>query len=153
MTREPNRYAHAVTGRSAATTMCGVLRGNHDASPIIGTRYVDVTCPRCIKILQQEYPAVAGTMTVPATDHDKGRSPANFPHDCEACVYLGAVDGKDLYFCAGSKVPTVIARYGESPEDYDSGLAFVTTEPHLAVALVLALKRGLIQFGEVLRRL
>jgi len=153
VTREPAVYVHAVAGRSAVNTMCGARRGNHESSPRIAERYVDVTCPHCIKVLQRDYPAVAGTMTVPATDHDKGRSPANFPHDCEACVYLDSVDGKDLYYCPGTSVPTVIARYGESPEDYESGLAFVTKEPHLALALVLALKQGLVQFGDVLRRL
>lgn len=50
-----------------------------------------------------------------------------FQHDaCPGCRYLGpwGTEGKpiDLWFCdQGGNLPTVIARYSDTPEDYSSG--------------------------------
>jgi hypothetical protein len=91
-----------------------------------------------------------------AAVHDKRKSPAAWEHDCETCVYLDTVEGEkvhDLYFHPDPHRPTVIARYGSRGEDYYSGLAFASHDPLLALALILALKRGLIKFEDALRKL
>lgn len=57
----------------------------------------------------------------------------------------------DLYFCTkqGENLPTVIARYGDDPDEYKSGIRFGdgSTEPvdeELALAVKLARKMGLL---------
>lgn len=53
-----------------------------------------------------------------------------FQHDCEHCVCLGEFRAPeeppgdfDLYFCGqGFGHPTVIARFGDRGQDYQSGL-------------------------------
>ena len=80
-----------------------------------------------------------------------------FKHDCGRCDYLGdykAVNPNDvlqtrmvdLYFCGeGDFTWTVIARYGNSGEEYMSGNAFAygQSEP-LTVAAKRAIKQGLL---------
>lgn len=76
-------------------------------------------------------------------------------HDCGACVYLDTIEGKrthDLYFCRGTQDrPTIVARFGSDGPEYFSGLAFASKEPLIALGLVIALKRGLIQYDDALR--
>lgn len=77
-----------------------------------------------------------------------------FYHNCKKCCFLGTFDGNDLYFCSYGNmgIPTVIARYGEDPRDYWSGMAFgkmTLTEKHaivpLRVAFLIAKDLGLIE--------
>jgi len=72
-----------------------------------------------------------------------------YEHDCDECVFLDTVkdDGGmayDLYFCRQSGYPTVLARFGCSPENYKSGMASVGVDPELTAAATLAVKRGLL---------
>lgn len=62
-----------------------------------------------------------------------------FEHDCEGCVYLGAFDGRDLYYCDGE--PTVISRNSSDGGDYSSGLCFAEG-PHAMPRLAEALRRA-----------
>lgn len=67
-----------------------------------------------------------------------------FKHDCPQCVFLGTWEGKeDLYFCPQVHVPTVLARYGNKPEEYESGLNSGSRAP-LQKAQRLAVKRKLL---------
>ena len=79
-----------------------------------------------------------------------------FKHDCSYCDYLGdykAVNPNDviqtrvvdLYFCGDDSIWTVIARYGNSGEEYMSGNAFAygQSEP-LTIAAKRAIKQGLL---------
>lgn len=69
-----------------------------------------------------------------------------WPHDCEDCVYLGRVQGKDEdLYVHPEDAQTVIHRYGREPEDYISGLDFIEHVPELALAYVRAVKGGYIQ--------
>lgn len=45
-----------------------------------------------------------------------------YQHDCKSCRYLGEYNEYDLYYCANSIVPTVVARYGNHGADYTSGM-------------------------------
>ncbi len=66
-----------------------------------------------------------------------------FVHDCDGCVFLGANDIYDFYFCPDGG-PTVVARFGSGGQQYLSGLEIAmgveTKNPShpLAVALHLA---------------
>jgi len=79
--------------------------------------------------------------------HVPGDKPVHV-HDCGSCVFLGTRSGNgkryDLYYCPSreeSTIPSVIARYG-ADADYISGLEFISIEPMLAQAFVLALQAG-----------
>lgn len=47
-----------------------------------------------------------------------------YENDCKMCVFLGHKSDHDVYACSqGSKShPTIIARYGDDPSHYASGL-------------------------------
>jgi hypothetical protein len=67
------------------------------------------------------------------------QDPPKYQHDCDKCKFLGqAMDDKefcDLYYCPqGGHIPTVIARYGNEPEDYRSGLPGVDGDYFLKIA-------------------
>jgi hypothetical protein len=47
-----------------------------------------------------------------------------YVHDCTHCTFLGRHEGYDLYHCMKSGHPTVIARHGNSGEEYLSGMVF-----------------------------
>ena len=51
-----------------------------------------------------------------------------YEHDCKWCTSLGVFESKgtkyDLYHCMQGAIPTVIARYGNSPSEYISGVGF-----------------------------
>ena len=69
-----------------------------------------------------------------------------FEHDCSACHFLGQAGEYDLYFCDSlSDLPTVIARWGDLPHEYGSGMfaADLGAEPY-AEAKRRALEKGLI---------
>lgn len=76
-----------------------------------------------------------------------------YEHDCCRCVYLGqykltASERADLYVCASSLRPTVIARYSSSGPDYTSGLeASYGLNPDLTEARRRAEARGLLEFN------
>lgn len=68
-----------------------------------------------------------------------------FTHDCENCTYLGTMGSHDLYHCSqGGMLPTVIERFGNLEESYNSGMAFAELgiEPYVT-ARNLAILRGL----------
>lgn len=44
-----------------------------------------------------------------------------FKHDCKICSFLGSYQGTDLYEHKGI-YNTVVSRYGDSGEEYESGL-------------------------------
>ena len=68
-----------------------------------------------------------------------------YTHDCSACIFLGAYNEYDLYFCYQGGNKTVIARYGLNGTDYHSGLMLAATRqvhehvhPELRVAYLIA---------------
>lgn len=73
-------------------------------------------------------------------------------HHCTHCVFLGNYNGQDLYYCEGwGPTPTVMARYGDSPDEYVSGLARArhvtmsgTANRALRVAYLIARDKGLV---------
>lgn len=67
-----------------------------------------------------------------------------FEHDCNKCISLGSFQDHDLYFCKQGSLPTVIARFGNNPEDYKSGLIFADIDPELSEAKKRAISRSLI---------
>lgn len=69
-----------------------------------------------------------------------------YKHDCDACIPLGRFDDFDFYFCRQHGIPTVIARFGNHPGDYMSGLEFGKSghNSHLAIAYHMARARGLV---------
>jgi hypothetical protein len=73
----------------------------------------------------------------------------HFVHECERCVYLGEYRQHDLYFCTKQpNVPTVLARYGNDPSDYVSGVELATRDLILAEAVALARARNLLPAAE-----
>ena len=74
-----------------------------------------------------------------------------FKHDCEGCEFLATIQVMeidippkadctyDLYYCPSpSRVPTLIARYGDGGAQYLSGVEFADVNPVMAFALVAA---------------
>jgi hypothetical protein len=46
-----------------------------------------------------------------------------YAHDCNICIFLGALNGNDLYFCPAPSPrdeSSVIARFGARDEEYKS---------------------------------
>ena len=67
-------------------------------------------------------------------------------HDCSQAYYLGRFQEFDLYYCdhLGSKfLRTVVARFGNSPEEYLSGMLNAQYEESLREALDRAIKLGI----------
>lgn len=71
-----------------------------------------------------------------------------FTHDCVHCVYLGSYDGNDLYYCDAGGEQTVIARYGNDPDENKSGIIFQSTDRHLTTAASRANLFGLAELKE-----
>jgi hypothetical protein len=74
------------------------------------------------------------------------KSTPQFEHGCSmGCTYLGQFEGYDLYFCPQHTIPTVIARFGDEPHEYMSGMPRPGAEalPPLAIAKKLAIMMGL----------
>lgn len=63
-----------------------------------------------------------------------------FEHDCESCIFLGHMQGSDLYAHPNR---TVVARYSNDGPDYISGTEIAHMDTRLAVAFVLADKYGI----------
>ena len=78
-----------------------------------------------------------------------------FEHDCEDCIFLGTWEHRDLYYCPNRRpLPTLIARSGDEPYNYTSGMAFgevplteVSTSNPLRVAWLIANDLGLLKDG------
>jgi hypothetical protein len=64
-------------------------------------------------------------------------------HDCQECVFLGRWGTYDLYYHGGG-FETVIARYGSSGDDYQSGLNAARI-PYPRNPLAVALRRATIR--------
>jgi hypothetical protein len=67
-----------------------------------------------------------------------------FQHECPSCTFLGHFNDHDLYCCRGSALPTVLARYGNEPYEYISGIPSIDSVPELTEAIQRAVKQGLI---------
>jgi hypothetical protein len=73
-----------------------------------------------------------------------------YTHDCEDCVFLGRFENKDLYFCSQnqgkgiSKMPTIISRFGNEPQNYISGLWLAENNHFLKEAHRRAKEKGLL---------
>jgi hypothetical protein len=77
-----------------------------------------------------------------------------YSHYCHDCKFIGTYDGCDLYFCktCGKYQPTVVARYGDEIEKYQTGHHFGKvslkdkwTHTPLRVAQLIAKDLGLIE--------
>jgi len=45
-----------------------------------------------------------------------------FTHDCDRCTFIGRVGDRDIYTCdQGGAVNTVVARWGDEGQEYESG--------------------------------
>ncbi len=80
--------------------------------------------------------------------------PPHYAHPCELCEYLGEAEwgGRvfDLYYCKqGHGAETVIARGGNAPHDYSSGLALAAIDPVLREAFERAKRRGFLPVDSV----
>ena len=80
-------------------------------------------------------------------EHNHGRENAvRYKHDCDKCKPLGEFGITDLYFC-DVHAPTVIARFGNEPEDYASGLELAPYVPELAQAKRRAIEAGYLKWN------
>lgn len=77
-----------------------------------------------------------------------GRGPRWRHHGCHRCVFLGRHKDRglgpvDLYYCPQTAVPTLMARHGDEPDQYSSGLVgsapWQTEGRRRAIALGLSL--------------
>ena len=69
-----------------------------------------------------------------------------YEHDCcKHCKFIGTFEECDLYYCDGSFLPTVLARYSSIPSDYASGMWLAKSGecPELERALEIAIEKGL----------
>ncbi len=64
-------------------------------------------------------------------------------------VFLGSLDGYDLFFDNPLGMATVVARFGHNPPDYNSGLYWADFDPLLARAKDLAVEAGLISEDDI----
>jgi len=82
-----------------------------------------------------------------------------FPHNCDACILLGADVGHDYYFCPRCDGGTLVSRYGEVDREYFSLPADIVMmdvnrflgKP-MGVCLNLALLRGMCFNKEALNK-
>jgi len=86
----------------------------------------------CAESLEEEDPVeeLTGFITQP-----------RYQHDCTACHFLGQYKKYDLYFCPTHE-PTVVARFSDRGQDYNSGMVFAVTSPrhHYREAVIRALR-------------
>lgn len=74
----------------------------------------------------------------------------SYNHDCDSCHFLGTYREADLYFCdQANRIPTVIARHSDRPDDYTSGLAFAAAVPIIGEAARRAVAYGWITEEEI----
>jgi hypothetical protein len=72
-----------------------------------------------------------------------------YKHDCKECVFLGTVPDPQANFCDLyahwiEKQRTVIARYGNEPHQYLSGIPMISYYPALKEALTRAINLGIV---------
>lgn len=67
----------------------------------------------------------------------------HFEHDCEMCVFLGSLNGEDLYFHPFPNV-TLVRRQGNEGWDYTSGLMLWSVDPIIGEAAKRAITLGLL---------
>lgn len=118
-TSAPNRHACKMCGQQAET--CSSLRPY---------------CQTCWEMLRE------------VKEDERPR----FAHVCPQCTFLGRcdLDGQhfDLYHCPQSALRmTIIARHGDLPPAYTSGLELAQHLPCLRVALARARRRSLLPPG------
>jgi len=65
------------------------------------------------------------------------------PMDSDCCTYLGSDATHDFYFCSGGS-QTALAKYGDEPHEYTSGLPFIGVVEPITRAAVLAVAAGLL---------
>jgi hypothetical protein len=78
------------------------------------------------------------------TTRDNKMKP-RYIHDCDKAKFLGCFEEYDLYFCDHweSKIMhTVVARYGNNPPDYMSGMFSIPFCEPLQVAYAKAVELG-----------
>lgn len=63
-----------------------------------------------------------------------------YAHDCEDCVFVGSLDGKDLYVC--SKTGEFVSRYGSGGPKYGSLGGLTPPGTDYALAAKLAARGG-----------
>lgn len=70
-----------------------------------------------------------------------------FPHDCDACTFLGTYHGQDLYVCGTPETGagSIIARYGAEGWQYSSGWVFGVKRENPHPELAEAARRYLAQ--------
>lgn len=67
-----------------------------------------------------------------------------YAHNCNQCVFLGFHNEYDLYYCPqDGDIPTVLARFGNESEEYQSGFGMAL--PALTEAERIAKDRGMIK--------
>lgn len=71
-----------------------------------------------------------------------------YRHDCDQCVFLGQyMNRDDLYACGQQRLGwTVLARHGDEPSDYNSGMSGSFSMPELIEARRRAQALGLIAY-------
>jgi hypothetical protein len=125
-----------------------------------------VTCFACrndpqFKRAQDEAPVkLSGVQWSPSpamhSIHEQAMGPVpQFEHDCSDCEYLGstlrftgyagATNRVELYWCHGPEEGNCLARYSSGASDYASGLSAAQHDPHLALAVVRAIHKGLVK--------
>ncbi len=78
---------------------------------------------------------------------DKKAERPSFKHDCKECIYLGSMDGNDLYFCNKHQdlSSTILARFGNEVSKFASGIELADYNPFLGEAMKRAVERGLLK--------
>ena len=62
-----------------------------------------------------------------------------FTHDCDACRFLGRLDGADLYYCPNDG--SYVRRFGNEPSEYGSLGDWAPEGSPYALAAKLATRR------------
>jgi hypothetical protein len=70
-------------------------------------------------------------------------------HDCRHCIFLGFWKEYDFYLCPKHPRLTLIARNGNKPREYMSGLYCLGDEKPLQYAAVAAMSLGLFFFDDI----
>lgn len=96
-----------------------------------------------IRVSVSEFMSKYPTGILTGWSSDMSATRAKYAHDCDQCTFLAHFDTMDLYVC-GKNHPTVIARFGDLPEDYKSGIRFASVDDHLWKASSIAKERGLL---------
>lgn len=140
---------HLATAEDNFRPACGASLVKY-VSPLPITKRENVNCPACLALSDSDAPLTVDHSELPSYKN------AHWEHDCANCMYLGTdtFHGEywDMYVAERRThhgTLTLIARYGNEPGEYLSGLGFVGREPMLALAAVLAIKQGLIEGDDI----